>query len=525
MHSTVSYFPRFHNRIIINGAYFRVLHNPLVSHICLLQAASDVTRALVSSNPGSSSDLTCGDGQTSQFIPSQIWKEIYDFVLAQLLRTSNNSTNVSWPDRVESLESEHVAAITAVTGRLLASLQSELCADTNDATGRTLGDGVSRTDLSAIADGNSVPPSIFDVFLRWIAKQSGAKYLDADGLNDDSSCLVALQAATPTKWQGTQIVRRTIVVSPTLGLQLLGGKATRGKLSDSATAGLGKVKPPQCIAIVKPCGDGSPVHGVIVKVQGQGKQTPIVHLTASQVDCKALGEALTAAGLKTGKFSHTYPQSRVAGEADDWSILAKVVTQVFGASSGAASPELQSKLLHLLLVYLILNVIQTGASLVPEAKSGDGGTGSGSFHDHTSPGNNNNGDEGIDKGSEGGGSGDSRKTKGQSHHTFAGGSSQTNMCRQNASSSSWSEKENLDPQFGPQMAELQMSAAGFVPDEELWIAELESYGKLIETGFLLLRNRHSAIKAANGVILWRQSLIRSYWNTRWKIAQSCLCFP
>jgi hypothetical protein len=263
---------------------------------------------------------------------------------------------------------------------------------------------VSRADLEALADESRLPPSILDVFLRWIARRSGSKYLDATELQDMSGTL-PLEAAMPPEWQVQVCARRTIVVS-TIGSQKFLGRMPKSlqkpTLSDSVLHGLKKLKPPQTIAILKPS-DGSPVDGAWVTIKAN-KGVQIKYLTPTKIECKALGEALTTAELKRGKF--TYGPAR-AGVANEWSLLAKVVTHIFSATSATASSETLSKLLHFPLVHLILKVIETGASQDPEVESSlatvtdghdNGGTGGGSFHDNNSQSNNNNGDKGGDKG-------------------------------------------------------------------------------------------------------------------------------
>ena len=79
-------------------------------------------------------------------------------------------------------------------------MKLRLRADTAAATALTLGNGVSRTALDALADGQPVSPSLLDVFLKWIARQSGSSFLDTAGLQDMSKDFkpAALDAATPT---------------------------------------------------------------------------------------------------------------------------------------------------------------------------------------------------------------------------------------------------------------------------------------------------------------------------------------
>ena len=251
--------------------------------------------------------------------------------------------------------------------------------------------GVSIDDLKALATGRPLPPTILDVFLRFIARQAGAGFLDDTGLQATISD--PLEVATPPAWQGPQKARRVTVVSAPIGQQLLG----KGTLSDPAKAGLATLKPAHSLAIVKPRdGSGPAVDGVWVTLTVVPKTVQVKHLTGTKRRIDALDRALTAAKLKNGRFSH----QTGAGETDDWHVLAKVVTHVFGATGGQANPETLPNLLHCFLIGLIKEVC---AGQDPEENGENGAESSTIAGDEGDGGG--GGEEGGDKGSKGGGGG------------------------------------------------------------------------------------------------------------------------
>ena len=429
------------------------------------------------------------------FDHSDIWKEVYTCVKTTIDSSTIDppaSSRVVWPDRVDKLESKHLAAVTAATEKLL----SKLLVPADPVAVTALGDAVSKEDLDTLTKGH-MPSSLMDLCLKWISRQSGSKFLDVDGLQD-LSYPVTLESATPTDWQGTQRPRRTIVASTTIGLNLLRKNSLNSSLVGIVKNGLSDTRAPTNFAIVKT----SDAHwdGVWVTVSPQQKTVPVQYLAAGKPECKVLGDVLNQAKLKSKNFSYTS-----SGEADVWSVLAKIVTHIFGnfGASGTASTETLSILLRFLLVHFISKVLARGASQEPAAGSsmttgghGDGGsggsTGGGSVHDNN-PGNNNNSNEGGDKGS-GGGSGscggsdgdqgssrgsDGGKTMGQTLPLLAASDVTAprmmwKMCRQNASSSA-RDTENIDPQIGRQTTGLQTSKEGLEETEldegELWKAD------------------------------------------------------
>jgi hypothetical protein len=448
--------------------------------------------------------------QTPSFDSPQIWnwKEIYNFVRSKII-----DADVSWPGSVDGIKSEHMAAIEKATNEFCNQLL-QLGADKVAAL------GVNREDLEALAEGRPVPSSIMDVILKWIARQTGSSFLDTAGL-EDMSKPVPLESATPIAWQGTQSARRAAFVSTTIGRQLIG---KNGKLSSTVSAsaidGLRELKP-QIIVVVK-AHDESPVDGVCVSgLTSQSRQIQIRQLTATKPDGKALGKALSAAGLKsrTQRFHYI---TGLSGEENDWFVLAKVVTQIGGASgSGTASSETLSKILHFLLVYLITNVClaSPAANADPTQSMSDGSQGG--KHENGSPGNNNNGKEGGGTGSKGGGGSDNGgdkgsllgggggnggKMQGRSRQTLAASDVShvtaprmiaTMMCRQNASSS-LSNTENLDPQSGRQVAGSQMDLEATELDEEsnLWKADRDSLLAAAESAYREQGGKWSKVRAA-----------------------------
>ena len=447
--------------------------------------------------------------QTPSFDSPQIWnwKEIYNFVRSKII-----DADVSWPGSVDGIKSEHMAAIEKATNEFCNQLL-QLGADKVAAL------GVNREDLEALAEGRPVPSSIMDVILKWIARQTGSSFLDTAGF-EDMSKPVPLESATPIAWQGTQSARRAAFVSTTIGRQLIG---KNGKLSSTVSAsaidGLRELKP-QIIVLVK-AHDESPVDGVCVSgLTSQSKQIQIRQLTATKPDGKALGKALSAAGLKsTQRFNYV---NGLSGEENDWFVLAKVVTQICGPSgSGTASSETLSKILHFLLVYLITNVClaSPAANADPTQSMSDGSQGG--KHENGSPGNNNNGKEGGGTGSKGGGGSDNGgdkgsllgggggnggKMQGRSRQTLAASDVShvtaprmiaTMMCRQNASSS-LSNTENLDPQSGRQVAGSQMDLEATELDEEsnLWKADRDSLLAAAESAYREQGGKWSKVRAA-----------------------------
>ena len=304
-------------------------------HICLARSAETFDCALDAfrlsqlcvlqdtASPAGGSDQT---PQTPTVNPSQIWKEIYEHVRSTL----NDSNPASWPDNIDMLDPKHmeriIKGIEKSRDQLLYLLQR--CSD----KAATL--GVSIEDLTTLATGHPLPPTIWDVVLRWISRQSGSGFLDVTGLQIGGvkgTISDHLERATSPSWQGTPLLRRVTIVSAALGQQIL-EKCAKGSstLSKPAKDGLSKLKHPQSIAIVQPCdGSGSAVDGVWVTALPKSVLVkPLTQCTRlANRKTEALGDALSDAGLKNGNFTH----QAGTGDAKDWHVFAKVVTHIFMA--------------------------------------------------------------------------------------------------------------------------------------------------------------------------------------------------
>ena len=213
---------------------------------------------------------------------SHIWKEIYNYVKSTI--DSHAYSRVVLPDRADMLESNHLVAVTAATKQLL----RELLVPADPVVVTALGDAVSKEDLDKLKKGH-MSSSLMDVSLKWISRQSGAKFLDVDGLQD-LSYSVALEAATPTDWHGTQRIRRTIVASTTIGLNLLKKGSTNSTLFGIVKNGLSDTRAPINFAIVKT--SDARWDGVSVMVSPQQKTVPVQYLAACKPECKVLGDVL-----------------------------------------------------------------------------------------------------------------------------------------------------------------------------------------------------------------------------------------
>ena len=215
--------------------------------------------------------------------------------------------------------------------------------------------------------------------------------------------------------------------------------------------------------------------GVWVTVTVVPKTVQVKTLTGAKRKFDALDKALTAAKLKNGRFSH----QTGAGEPDDWHVLAKVVTHVFGANGGHANPETLPKLLHFFLIGLITAVCDpedTGAeSSIIAGDQGDGGEGGGEGGDKGSKGGGGGGG-GVGGGGVGGGGDDKGSRSSDSSRGGSDGGKTTGqkasdanapriLFRQNASSS-WIDTENIDPQIGPLVAGSQVSKTDLEETQE-----------------------------------------------------------